>query len=74
MHGKLFGSPTETQNMSALNITLYETILERGHFIHTMSRVGQISLPDSVYLHYTEAFIFEIMMFACIFAINVQEK
>lgn len=39
-----------------------------------MSRVGQISLPDSVYLHYTEDFIFEIMMFACIFAINVQEK
>lgn len=47
---------------------------KRGHFIHTMSRVGQISLPDSVYLHYTEDFIFEIMMFACIFAINVLES
>lgn len=39
-----------------------------------MSRVGQISLPDSAYLHYTEDFIFEIMMFACIFAINVLES
>lgn len=39
-----------------------------------MSTVGQISLPGSIYLHYTEDFIFEIMMFACIFAINVQEK
>lgn len=47
---------------------------KRGHFIHTMSTVGQISLPGSVYLHYTEDFIFEIMMFACIFAINVLES
>lgn len=39
-----------------------------------MSTVGQISLPGSIYLHYTEDFIFEIMMFACIFAINVLES
>lgn len=74
---------TKTQNMSTTYMTLYETILEKieKRTLHTdnvKSCSNIISQFCKFALHKrlspNSKFFFEIMMFACTFAINVLKK
>lgn len=72
---------TKTQNMSTTSMTLYETILEKIETLHTdnvkscsniISQFCKFALHKRLSPNFK--FFFEIMMFACTFAINVLKK